>query len=217
MLFPSSLFTSKVIILTSQGHADFHTMWTNVSIHTTSSGCMVSCFYWFFLIISLSWKIHSSIASLNTEWFWTAYSVPALCGSSRPFLSSRVLISYLALDTCHGVWGDVKGLHIQMSGRRAGIETWGGPRGQSRVICTPFLWYNHLRKPLITFLGHSSIVSAILCLRTNMFMKQLYSYCVVCKVLPYLSAVPHCRFIAWWNRATYVLFLERKWILKERV
>lgn len=106
MLFPSSLFIFEVIILTNQGQADFHTMWTNISIHTTGSGCMISCFYWFFLIISLSWKLCSSVASLYTEWFWITYSSPALCGSSWPFLSFRVLISCLGLGTCHGVWGD---------------------------------------------------------------------------------------------------------------
>lgn len=108
-------------------------------------------------------------------------------------------------------------LYIQISGRRAGIGTWEELRGKSRIICTPFVTQQS-KKTLATFLGHSGVISTIVCLRKNVTMKQLCSsYCVVCKVWPYLSAVPHCHFNAWWKRAIYVLFLDRKWILKESI
>lgn len=60
---------------------------------------------------------------------------PAFYGSFWPFLAFIGLISYLGLGACHEVWVMLRmGLYMQHSERRGGVRTWGGLRGQSRVI-----------------------------------------------------------------------------------
>lgn len=146
----------------------------------------------------------------TTDWFWTTYSSPALCGSSCSFLFSWCWFHVWDWVYVLGFGVVLKiSLYIQMSERSAGVGTWRGLRDQIRVICTIFLWHNHLIKTL-DHLSWARWCSSqqLFALEKNVCVKQLYSYCAVCKVLTLLKWSTSLPFNAWWNRGIYFLFLE---------
>lgn len=75
-------------------------------------------------------------------------------------------------------------------------KSWNRNSGRAKGTEKSALYTLFMIQPPKKTLDHADVVSAIVCLRINVSMKQLYSCCVVCKVLPYLSAVPHCHFNA---------------------